>query len=77
MIGVGGMVLTEVLIALATLITAVIALGSITTSSISTTILSRDYLVAENLVTEAVKIVKNLPNTNRLRKPGYQIFPQC
>lgn len=70
MIGVGGMVLTEVLIALATLTTAVIALGTITTSSISTTILSRDYLVAGGLITEAEAVVQNLPLTNQLRKPG-------
>lgn len=65
-----GVILTEVLVALATLATGVIALGTITTSSISTTILSRDYLVAEGLVTEAVEIVKNIRDTNWLKKPN-------
>lgn len=69
-INTGGLLLTEVLVAVAALTAGVIALGTITTSAISTAILSRDYLVADSLAIEAVEIVKNLPFTNQLRKPG-------
>lgn len=69
-INTGGLLLTEVLVAVAALTAGVIALGTITTSAISTAILSRDYLVADSLAIEAVETVKNLPFTNQLRKPG-------
>lgn len=65
-----GMVLTEALVAIATLAMGVIALGTITQNSISTTILARDYLVARGLAKEGEEVVKNIRLTNRMLKPG-------
>lgn len=72
--GVGGMILTESFIALATLTTSAIAMGMVNSSAISASALSRDYLIAENLMAEAKEVVKNQKATNYLRKPGQK---QC
>ncbi len=64
-----GFALAEVLITLAALTTTVIVLGVITNNALSTTNLSKDYLVAQNLVTEGVEAVKNLRDTNWLIYP--------
>lgn len=64
-----GIVLTEALIAVATLATATIILGSMITSGIDTTKTSRDYLIAQNLLTEGVEMIKIIRNSNRMIKP--------
>lgn len=65
-----GMVLTEALVAIATLAMGVMALGTITQNSIATTILAKDYLVARGLAKEGEEIVKNIRLTNRMQKPS-------
>lgn len=65
-----GLVLTEALIAVATLAFGVVALGSITNNAISTAILSKDYLVAGGLVKEGVEAVKDIRYSNWLLKPN-------
>lgn len=65
-----GMVLTEALVAIATLAMGVMALGTITQNSIATTILAKDYLVARGLAKEGEEIVKNIRLTNRMLKPA-------
>ncbi|MBI5754551.1 hypothetical protein HZA40_05440 [Candidatus Peregrinibacteria bacterium] len=65
-----GLVLTEALVAVTTLGMAVLALGSITTNSISTTILSKDYLVASGLLDEGDEVVQSISYTNWLLKPA-------
>lgn len=69
-----GLVLTEALMAVAMLAIAVTIMGSIYRNAISTTILSRDYLAAHNLATEAIEAVKDLRNTNWMREPN---DPSC
>lgn len=64
-----GMVLTEALVAIATLAMGVLALGTITQNSIATTILAKDYLVARGLAKEGEEIVKNIRLTNRMQQP--------
>lgn len=64
-----GMILTEALVAVATLATGVIILSSIINNSISSTIVSKDYLIAQNLLTESVEAVKNIRDTNWLIRP--------
>lgn len=63
-----GMVLTEALVAIATLAMGVIALGTITQNSIGTTILAKDYLVARGLAKEGEEAVKNIRYTNWMLK---------
>ena len=69
-----GMVLTEALVAVATLATATIILGSMITSGIDSTKTSRDYLLAQNLLTEGLEVVKNIRDSNRLIRPDK---PDC
>lgn len=69
-----GMVLTEALVAVATLATATIILGSMITGGIDTTKTSKDYLVAQNLLTEGFEGVKNIRDSNHLIKPDK---PEC
>lgn len=64
-----GFILTEVLVAIASLATGVIVLGTITNNALSTINLSKEYLVAQNLVTEGIEVVKNLSYTNQLIYP--------
>lgn len=64
------MVLTEALVAIATLAIAVTALGTITQNSIATTILAKDYLVARGLAKEGEEAVKNIRYTNWMRNPA-------
>ena len=66
---ISGMILTEALVAVATLATGVIILSSIINNAISSTIVSKDYLVAQNLLTESVEAVKNIRDTNWLIRP--------
>lgn len=58
--------MAEALVAVALIGAAAIILGSIITSAVTTTKLSKDYLVAQNLVTEAIEGVKNIRSTNRI-----------
>ena len=62
-----GIILTEALVAITTLATGMIALGTMTSSAVSTTILSKDYLFAHNILTEGIEVVKNIRSTNNLR----------
>lgn len=83
-----GMVLTEALVAIATLAMGVIALGTITQNSIGTTILAKDYLVARGLAKEGEEAVKNIRYTNWMLKaadkscwlrinPNDSVDPNC
>lgn len=64
-----GLILTEALVAIATLTTAVLVLSSILTNAVSTTAISKDYLQAQNLVTEGVEALKNIRDTNWMNFP--------
>lgn len=64
-----GFVLAECLVAIASLATAAIVAGFITTSAMSTAGLSRDYLIAGNLATEGIEAVKSLRDTNWMLYP--------
>jgi hypothetical protein len=69
-----GAVLAEAIVAVATLATAAIILGGIINSAQQATGTSRDYLVAQNLLTEGVEVVKNLRDSNLLKNPAH---PEC
>lgn len=69
-----GMVLTEALVAVATLATATVILGSIITSAADSTKVSKNYLQAQNLLSEGVEAVKNMRDSNWLIKPDK---PEC
>lgn len=70
----GGLILTEALVAVATLATGGIILSTIINNALSVTQISKDYLVAQNLATEAMEIVKNVRNANVSAKPD---DPSC
>lgn len=65
-----GFILAECLVAIASLATGVIVLGTITNNALSTINLSKDYLIAQNLVTEGIEAVKNFRDTNWLLYPN-------
>ena len=62
--------LTEALVAVATLTIAIIALGTIINNSLSTLTVSRDYLIAENLLVEAEEVVEIVRDSNWLIVPS-------
>lgn len=64
-----GLVLTEALVAMATLTTGVIALSTIINNAISTLAVSRDYMIAQNLATEGIEAVKAVRDSNWLLFP--------
>ena len=64
-----GLILTEVLMSVSLLAVASIIMGSLISSSVSATRASKEYLVAQNLVTEGIEAVKNIRDTNWLRYP--------
>lgn len=66
---IAGLVLTEALVSIASLTLGVMVLGTIITNAVSTTQVSKDYLLAQNLVTEAIETVKNIRDTNWLLQP--------
>lgn len=65
-----GMILTEVLVAIGGLMTALFVLSSIMSSAWSTVAASKNMLIAQNLATEAIEGVKNLRDTNKLLVPN-------
>jgi len=65
-----GFVLTEALIAVGILGVGVVIMSAVVTNAISATKTSRDYLLAQNLTTEAVEAVKNIRDTNWLLRPN-------
>lgn len=69
-----GLILAESLVAIATLATGSIVLTTIVTNALTATQISKDYMIAQNLVTEAIEGVKNIRDTNWLLKPGK---PDC
>jgi hypothetical protein len=69
-----GLMLAEVVMALALLAMASMILGKIMSSSVSTTALSKNYLIAQNLVTEGFEAVKNIRDTNWMLNPDK---PEC
>lgn len=65
-----GLILTEALVAIASLTLGVVALGTVITNATSTTKVSKDYLLAQNLATEAIETVKNIRDSNWLIQPS-------
>ncbi|MFH1218617.1 MAG: hypothetical protein V1679_02145 [Candidatus Peregrinibacteria bacterium] len=64
-----GLILTEALVALSLLATAALILGSMVNSAAGGTRISKNYLIAQNLATEAIEGVKNVRDTNWLVRP--------
>ncbi|MBP7670871.1 hypothetical protein KA119_01095 [Candidatus Gracilibacteria bacterium] len=64
-----GLVLAETLVAVAILAIATVVLASIISNGTGATKVARDYLVAENLVTEGAEMVKSLKATNIMLRP--------
>jgi hypothetical protein len=64
-----GETLIEVVISLSAIMLAGAAAASIVLTALQTTILSENYLVAQNLALEAIEIVKNTRDTNYMRYP--------
>lgn len=64
-----GLILSEALLSIAMLAVGALVLGSIITNAVSTTTLSKNYMIAQNLATEAIEAVKNIRNTNWLLEP--------
>lgn len=61
-----GLILSEALLAIAMLSIGSLIVGTIINNAISTTTLSKNYLIAQNLATEAVEAVKSIRDTNWL-----------
>lgn len=62
--------MAEALVAIATLIVGTFALSTIVSNAVSATSTSRDYLLAQNLITEAAEAVKNVRDSNWLIYPS-------
>jgi hypothetical protein len=65
-----GVVMTEALMAVTLMASAVIITGSIIESTVSTTKQTRDYAIAQNLLYEAVSGVENIINSNKILYPN-------
>jgi len=66
---INGVILTEALIAVAMLVIASVATTSVIKNSVNATKLSKNYLIAENYLTEGIEVVESIRNSNWLRKP--------
>lgn len=64
-----GETLIEVVVSLTVIMLAGAAAASIVLTALQTTVLSENYLVAQNLAMEAVEIVKNTRDTNYRKEP--------
>lgn len=69
-----GVVMTEALMAVTLMASAVIITGSIIESTVSTTKQTRDYAIAQNLLDEAISGVENIINSNKILYPN---TPDC
>ncbi len=69
-----GLVLAEALLAIAMLAIGSLVVASIIQSAITTTALSKNYLIAQNLATEAMEAVKSVRDTNWLLQAD---APEC
>lgn len=69
-----GLILAEALLAIAMLAIGSLVVASIIQSSITTTVLSKNYLIAQNLATEAMEAVKSVRDTNWLLQAD---APEC
>ncbi|MDX9971180.1 MAG: hypothetical protein RBS56_04740 [Candidatus Gracilibacteria bacterium] len=69
-----GIVMTEALMAVTLMASAVIITGSIIESTVSTTKQTRDYAIAQNLSDEAISGVENIINSNKILYPN---TPDC
>lgn len=67
-----GSILAEALVAVTTLIAGVVAVSTIINNAISATVVSKDYLVAENLANEAVESIKIIRDTNIMKWPQFK-----
>ena len=65
-----GLILAEALVAIGMMATGSIILGSIVTTAASTSLLSRDYLIVQNLTVEGAEAVKIIRDTNWLKEPN-------
>jgi hypothetical protein len=70
-----GLILAEALVAVTTLLIATVVVTGIIKSSLEATSLSRSYLIAQNLATEAIEGVKSFRDTNWLKAPT--AHPEC
>lgn len=61
-----GLILAEALLAISMLVMGVLVMSFVIDNAISTTTLSRNYLIAQNLATEAIEAVKSVRDTNWL-----------
>lgn len=69
-----GIVLAEALVSIAILLVATTIVSSIISDGLKANAVARDYLVAQNLATEAVEVVKSVKQTNILNHP---LEPEC
>ncbi len=69
-----GVVMTEALMAVTLMASAVIITGSIIESAVSTTKQTRDYAIAQNLLDEAISGVENIIDSNKILYPN---TPEC
>ncbi len=65
-----GLVMAEALVAVASLVIATVVLSTILSNARTATSTSRDYLIAQNLITESIEAVKNVRDTNWLLYPS-------
>ncbi len=64
-----GLILTEALISMATLVIASVVMSTIIQNSLSTTTMARDYMIAQNLATEGIEAIKAIRDTNMMIRP--------
>jgi type II secretory pathway pseudopilin PulG len=69
-----GLILAEALLAIAMLAIGSLVVASIIQSALTTTALSKNYLIAQNLATEAMEAVKSVRDTNWLLQAD---APEC
>jgi len=71
-----GVILAEAIISIAILMTATVVLGGIIHNAISSISISKNYLLAQNLINEAQANVEILIRTNQMLRPQ-EVYPDA
>lgn len=68
-----GMILAEALMSVTMLATGSIIVGNVIHSTVTSTVTARNYMIAQNLATEGLEVVKNIRDTNWLMEPDDEL----
>ncbi len=72
-----GLALAEAVITIGILATGAMAMGSITNDAMRFMALSKNYLIAQNLMTEEEEAIKNIRDSNWMLNPDNSVYWLC